>query len=87
MATGGESVSCGLVPPLPVIKHVTLGKVLDFLDLWFLGLTRVEEVLGWPVCSAGMMVLWDVHGQVSGALHRNRRLYSFQLVLWGWQGH
>lgn len=27
-------------------------------------------MLGWPHHSAGMMVSWDVHGQVSGALHR-----------------
>lgn len=27
-------------------------------------------MLGWPCHSAGTMVSWDVHGQVSGALHR-----------------
>lgn len=27
-------------------------------------------MLGWPHHSAGMMVSWDVHGQVSGALRR-----------------
>lgn len=46
MATGGESVSSGLVPPLPLIKRITLGKVLDFFELWFVEVTRVGEVLG-----------------------------------------
>lgn len=27
-------------------------------------------MFGWAHHSAGMMVSWDVHGQVSGALHR-----------------
>lgn len=33
MATGGRRIPSGLVLPLAVIEHVTLGKVLDFLEL------------------------------------------------------